>query len=193
MISAEIKRNTRETQISMELSYPADGITRNIDTGCGFLNHMIDLMCHRANLGINVKAVGDVDIDYHHLTEDTGIAFGQALKCIAEKCGKIKRYGWSLLPMDGSLARIALDFSGRGGSYWSGNFKTDKCGDFDLELVPEFFSAMAREGGITIHIAILEQDNSHHIAEAIFKGVGLALAQSLELANVDPSTKGAWL
>ena len=122
-----------------------------------------------------------------------GIALGQALRTIAKECGTIHRYGWCLLPMDGSLARVALDFSGRGGAYWEGEFPTEKCGDFDLELVPEFFRAMAREGGITIHNGLLAVDNSHHASEAVFKGMGMAVKQALAPADSDPSTKGMWL
>ncbi|MEG1641526.1 MAG: imidazoleglycerol-phosphate dehydratase [Synergistaceae bacterium] len=190
-MKTEIERNTKETQISIEL----DNTTteRKIEIGCGFLAHMLDLLCHRAGIGITLKAKGDTEIDYHHLTEDIGIAMGQALRKLAKANGNINRYGWCLLPMDGSLARIALDFSGRGGSYWSGEFKSQKCGDFDMELIPEFFQGMAREGGITLHIAILEQDNTHHISEAIYKGVGMAIKQALTPANSDPSTKGMWL
>ncbi|MCE5202574.1 MAG: imidazoleglycerol-phosphate dehydratase [Synergistaceae bacterium] len=186
----EFTRNTNETEISLMLEYP--GEERNIDIGCGFFTHMLDLMCHRAGLGLFIKAEGDVEVDCHHLVEDIGISLGRALRTIAGS-GPANRYGWCLLPMDGSLARVALDLSGRGGAYWSGSFSSEKCGDFDLELVPEFFRAIAREGGITLHIAILEADNSHHAAEAIFKGVGMALRQALSPALQDPSTKGIWL
>lgn len=190
-MKTEVIRKTKETQISLTLEYP--GTERNIDTGCGFLTHMIDLMCHRAGLGITIEAKGDVEIDYHHLTEDLGIALGQALRTIAKESGGINRYGWCMLPMDASLARVALDFSGRGGAYFKGCFPTEKCGDFDMELVFEFFLALAREGGITLHIGILEADNSHHAAEAIFKGVGMSIRQALIPASIDPSTKGKWL
>ncbi len=189
-MKAELTRNTKETKITVSLEYP--GTDRDLDMGCGFLRHMLDLMCNRAGLGISLKAVGDVDVDYHHVTEDIGIVLGQALRTIA-KSSTINRYGWCLLPMDGSLARIALDFSGRGGAFWSGSFPSEKCGDFDMELVPEFFRAFAREGGITLHIAVLEADNSHHAAEAVFKGVGMALRQALAPSSQDPSTKGMWL
>lgn len=187
----EIKRETKETQIELALEYP--GSNRSIKANCGFLCHMLDLFCHRAGLGIELKAAGDIHVDYHHLAEDTGIILGAALLSIVKELGPIRRYGWSLLPMDGSLARVALDFSGRGGLYWKGNFPSQKCGDFDMELVPEFFSALARESRMTLHIAILEADNSHHAAEAVFKGVGIAAAQALEPAQNAPSTKGLWL
>lgn len=189
-METKIERKTKETEISLALAYP--GAQRTIATGCGFLDHMLDLLCHRAGLGIALSAKGDVAVDYHHLTEDVGIALGQALKEIAKAEPRF-RYGWCLLPMDGSLARVALDFSGRGGMYWSGGFPAQKCGDFDLELVPEFFRALAREGGVTLHVAILEADNAHHAAEAAFKGVGMALRQALAPASEDPSTKGLWL
>ena len=190
-MKAEIIRETKETQV--ELVLDTLSAERSVKIKCGFLSHMTDLLCHRAGLGIELKAEGDTEVDFHHLTEDIGIAFGQALKALAKERGNIARYGWTLLPMDGSLARIALDFSGRGASYFKGEFPCDKCGDFDLELVPEFFRAMAREGGITLHIALLETDNSHHAAEAVFKGVGAALRQALAPASSDPSTKGLWL
>ena len=189
-MEAEITRNTRETNISMVLAYPGD--ERKIDIGCGFFSHMLDLMCHRAGLGLSLKAIGDVEVDYHHPVEDIGICLGRALREIAG-VSPIRRYGWCLLPMDGSLARVALDISGRGGVYWSGSFVTDRCGDFDLELIPEFFNALAREGGITLHIAILAADNSHHASEALFKGIGMALGQALMPALCEPSTKGVWL
>jgi len=189
-MEAEITRNTKETNISMVLAYPGD--ERKIDIDCGFFSHMLDLMCHRAGLGLFLKARGDVEVDCHHLVEDIGICLGRALREIAG-VSPIHRYGWCLLPMDGSLARVALDISGRGGAYWSGSFATERCGDFDLELVPEFFNALAREGGITLHIAILAADNSHHASEAVFKGTGMALAQALMPASCEPSTKGVWL
>ncbi|MGI6442647.1 MAG: imidazoleglycerol-phosphate dehydratase [Synergistaceae bacterium] len=190
-MKTEIIRNTSETQISLTLEYP--GTEREIETGCGFLDHMLNLMCHRAGFGIVLKAKGDVEIDFHHLTEDIGIALGQALRVIAKESAPINRYAWCMLPMDGSLARVALDFSGRGGAFFKGSFPTERCADFDLELVFEFFQALAREGAITLHIGILEADNSHHAAEAIFKAVGVSLRQALLTTAIDPSTKGLWL
>ncbi len=189
-MGVKIERKTNETEI--ELTLCGSGGDRRFDIGCGFLSHMLDLMCHRAGLGICLKASGDVEVDYHHLTEDVGIAVGQALRRLAASA-PIRRYGFVLLPMDGSLARVALDFSARGRLWWSGSFPSHKCGDFDMELVPEFFSGFAREAGLTLHIAILEADNSHHAAEAVFKGVGLSLADALSPARCEPSTKGVWL
>lgn len=116
---AEIIRNTKETQIELTLS--DESRERSIDINCGFLSHMLDLLCHRAALGLVIKARGDVEVDSHHLAEDAGIALGQALRKIAA-AAPIRRYGSALLPMDGSLARVALDFSGRGGLWWKGEF-----------------------------------------------------------------------
>ena len=189
-METKIERQTKETEVSLLLTCP--GGERKITTGCGFLDHMLDLLCHRAGLGIALAAKGDVEVDFHHLAEDVGIALGQALKEIARAEPRF-RYGWCLLPMDGSLARVALDFSGRGGAYWRGEFPAEKSGDFDMELVPEFFRALAREGGLTLHAALLESDNAHHAAEALFKGLGMALRQALAPASTDPSTKGLWL
>lgn len=186
----ETKRTTNETDIEISLEFP--GKDRQIDIGCGFLAHMVDLMFSRAGIGIYLKAKGDTYVDFHHLTEDIGITLGKLIREIAKE-GGIARYGWSILPMDGSLARVALDFSGRGGSYFSGSFPSEKCGEFDTELVPEFFRGLAREGGMTLHIALLETDNSHHASEAVFKAVGAALNQALSPSVNAPSTKGLWL
>ena len=135
MMEAKISRNTKETRIELLLSN--DKRERSLETGCGFLSHMLDLLCHRAALGVSIKARGDIEVDYHHLSEDIGIAMGQALRKIAG-AAPIRRYGSALLPMDGSLARVALDFSGRGGLWWRGEFPSQRCGDFDMELVKEY-------------------------------------------------------
>ena len=184
-----IKRDTRETQIEMTIT--DENTERAIVCGCGFLGHMLDLLFCRAALGVRLTAMGDLDVDAHHTTEDIGIVTGQLLRKIAY-ARPIRRYGSCLLPMDGSLARVALDFSGRGGLWWKGEFPSQKCGQFDMELVPEFFSGMAREAGLTLHIALLETDNSHHAAEAAFKGVGLALKEALTACACEISTKGLW-
>lgn len=186
----EVKRDTNETHIEVSVEFP--GKERKIEIGCGFLAHMTDLMFSRAGIGICLKTKGDTEVDYHHLSEDIGITLGHLLREIAKE-GGIARYGWCILPMDGSLVRVALDFSGRGGSYFSGSFPSEKCGDFDMELIPEFFRGFAREGGMTLHIALLETDNSHHAAEAVFKAVGMALRQALSPSDQSPSTKGLWL
>lgn len=186
----KIERNTKETQIKLAMEYP--GTERALRFPCGFLEHMLDLLAHRSGFGLTIEAMGDVKVDAHHLAEDLGIVLGQGILELARATPRI-RYGWCLLPMDGSLAQIALDLSGRGGFYWNGNFPTEKCGDFDLELVPEFFRGFCREGRITLHATLLAADNSHHAAEAVFKGVGMALSQALKPATGNPSSKGVWL
>ena len=192
----KITRNTMETQICLSLDYPARGSKINVP--CGFLSHMLELMAHRGRFCLNIDASGDTHVDAHHLTEDIGIVMGLAMKELlisAKDPNKspIKRYGWCLLPMDGTLAQVALDLSGRGGLFWNCNFPTEKCGDFDLELVEEFFSGFCRESRATMHVSLLSVDNSHHGAEAIFKGVGLALDMALSPADVEHSTKGEWI
>ena len=190
----KIVRNTKETQIEFFLD--RKNLARKIETNCGFLNHMLDLFLARAGLGCQIIAKGDIEVDYHHLTEDMGIVLGGALNTLAKEIltqNPIKRYGHALLPMDGSLALVALDFSGRGGYYFDGSFPTQKCGDFDAELVNEFFNAVARSGNITLHVQILASDNSHHVAEAMFKGFGLAVRDALEASNTETSTKGVLL
>ena len=185
-----IKRESRETQLELTLSN--ESTEREINMPCGFLTHMLELLSHRAGLELRLKGAGDTEVDAHHLAEDTGIVLGQALRKLAAERA-VARYGWTLLPMDGSLAQVALDFSGRGGCWWKGSFPSQKCGDFDMELVPEFFSALAREAGLTLHITLLAADNSHHAAEAAFKGVGVALKLALSPSEAEPSTKGLWL
>ena len=185
------RRTTRETDVALALTHPGGGTCR-LDLPCGFLAHMLELLAFHGRFDLEVQARGDVQVDAHHLTEDLGIVLGEALGELARSEPR-ERYGWCLLPMDGSLAQIALDLSGRGGFYWNGNFPTEKCGDFDLELVPEFFRGFCREGRITLHATLLAADNSHHAAEAVFKGVGMALSQALKPATGNPSSKGVWL
>ena len=187
-----ITRNTAETQICLSLEHPARESKINIP--CGFLSHMLELLAHRGRMRLNIEAKGDVHVDAHHLTEDIGIVFGLAMKeLLLSGTTPIKRYGCCLLPMDGTLAQVALDLSGRGGLFWNCKFPTDRCGDFDLELIEEFWNGFCRESRATMHVTLLSVDNSHHGAEAIFKGVGLALDMALSPADVELSTKGEWI
>lgn len=188
-MTINIERHSGETSVSLAL-HPVPGKI-NIDTPSGFLGHMLELMAHNAGWGLSLKASGDADVDFHHLVEDTGIVLGMALLEWYPSSPR-NRYGWCAMPMDGSLVMVAVDLSGRGGSVFRGNFPSSSCGSFDMELVPEFFRAFAREARITIHIRILESDNSHHTSEAIFKGFGRSLAQALAPGEVSPSTKGIW-
>ncbi len=150
---------------------------------------MLELFAFHAGIGLSITATGDVDVDYHHLTEDIGILLGKAFeRARAERV--CERYGWCMLPMDGSLVLAAVDFSGRGQFEWRGEFPAARCGDFDLELIAEFWKAVCREGRITFHAQALACDNAHHLAEALFKGAGRAFRQALTPAEEVQSTKG---
>jgi len=188
-MAIRLERKTAETSISAVLDPENDKV--RVVTPCGFLNHMLELMAHNAGWGLDLEAVGDTAVDFHHLVEDTGIILGRALLEWYPSSSR-SRYGWCAMPMDCSLVLVAVDLSGRGSSVFQGNFPSEKCGDFDMELVLEFFRAFARESRSSIHIRIMEADNSHHVSEAIFKGMGRSLAQALAPGPVSPSTKGVW-
>jgi imidazoleglycerol-phosphate dehydratase len=143
-----------------------------------------------SGLKVSLVAEGDIDIDYHHLIEDTGIVIGQAIRG-SFAGSKIQRFGNTVMPMDEALILVAMDISGRSGSYWDISFTTEKCGDFDLEVLEEFWKALAREAKLTIHFKMLSGRNSHHIAEAAFKGAGSALGQALQDSDRIKSTKGS--
>lgn len=193
MRTSVISRSTRETEIELRLNVDGAGES-DISTGCGFLNHMLTLLCRHGNFDLSVHCAGDVDVDYHHSTEDIGICFGQALReAIGDKRG-ITRYGSIVLPMDEALVICSADFSGRGGFYPELQIPTERVGDFDTELCEEFFTALAREAGLTLHLRQLAGRNSHHIIEACFKAAGRAFRQALARDPVNPdvvpSTKG---
>lgn len=192
MRQAEISRKTAETDIKLSLNIDGKGQCIS-DTGCGFLDHMMQLFAKNARFDLTVKAKGDTHVDYHHTVEDVGITLGTAIKQALGDCRGINRYGNFLLPMDEALVMTALDISGRGGFFGSMNVRPT-VGDFDTELVPEFFTALCRSAGITLHIRQLDGVNTHHIIEAAFKGFGRAMkeavAVSSESADEIPSTKG---
>ena len=193
MRRAEIVRKTKETDITLSLCLDGTG-KGNIDTGCGFLNHMLTLFSKHARFDLDVFCKGDTDVDYHHTSEDIAICLGKAFsEAIGDKRG-IRRYGDLILPMDEALIMCALDISGRGGLYYSVQIPSCKVGDFDTELCEEFYRAFAREAGITLHIRQLSGSNSHHIIEGIFKASAraLATATSIDPCYKDeiPSTKG---
>jgi imidazoleglycerol-phosphate dehydratase len=193
MRTASIARKTAETKIEVEINLDGTGIYDN-QTGVGFFDHMLDQLARHALIDLKVRAAGDLHIDDHHTVEDCGIALGQALtKALGDKTG-IKRYGSCLLPMDETLVRAALDLSGRPFLVWNVEMPTSKIGTFDTELVREFFTAFAMNGGITLHVEKLAGLNSHHIAESVFKAVARALRDALETdprkADAIPSTKG---
>ncbi|MDD3335056.1 MAG: imidazoleglycerol-phosphate dehydratase HisB [Eubacteriales bacterium] len=193
MRQAEITRKTAETDIRLSLTIDGRGAYQ-IDTGCGFLNHMLELFTRHGRFDLVVTCAGDTEVDDHHTVEDVGIALGQAFaKALGDKRG-ICRYGQWLLPMDEALAMIAIDLSGRATLGFQAELPSQKLGTFDTELVKEFFLAFVREAGATLHIRVLAGENTHHIIEAIFKGFGRALGQAAAIdsrfADEIPSTKG---
>ena len=192
--TASIKRYTTETKIDLFLDIDGEG-RYDVDTGCGFLNHMLELFARHGNFNLNVKCQGDIDVDYHHTTEDTGIALGEAFaKALGDKRG-ILRYGDIILPMDETLIMVAVDLGGRAYLDFSEVFiPAQKVGDFDTELVKEFMLAFTRTLGVNIHIRQLAGENSHHIIEGIFKALSRALAKASTIDERNsgkiPSTKG---
>ena len=185
MRTATITRTTAETDISLTLNLDGTGRAK-IDTGCGFLNHMLTLFAHHSRCDLRVICHGDVDVDDHHTVEDIGICLGAALRqALGDKRG-IARYGSIALPMDETLILAAVDISGRGGFFTDLVCPTEKVGTFDTELGAEFFAALAREGGITLHLRQLSGENSHHILEGAFKAAARALAQA---AAIDPAAR----
>ena len=173
----KIVRDTKETKIALALEIDGTG-AYEIDSGCGFLDHMLELFTRHGRFDIAVECEGDTKVDYHHTVEDIGIAMGSAFReALGDKRG-IYRYGSMLLPMDEALVLCSLDISGRSSVIFDVDIPTQKVGDFDTELVKEFVEAMAREMGLTIHLRMLAGENSHHIIEAVFKGMGRALRQA---------------
>jgi imidazoleglycerol-phosphate dehydratase len=187
-----IERETAETSVRVALDLQGRG-RADVDTGIGFLDHMLTLLAGHGLFDLEVRAEGDLHVDGHHTAEDVGIVLGQAVaKCLGNKAG-IRRYGHALLPMDEALAQVALDCSGRGLLVFDAAFGRDKIGDFDVELTEEFFRALAHNAGITLHVRVLDGRNAHHIVEAIFKAVGRALRGAVEAdprREGVPSTKG---
>ncbi|MBE6534101.1 MAG: imidazoleglycerol-phosphate dehydratase HisB [Ruminococcaceae bacterium] len=193
MRKSEINRNTAETKIVLSLILDGTGKS-DIKTGCGFLDHMLTLFASHGRFDLSVSCKGDVEVDYHHSVEDIGICLGKAFSEAIGDCKGIKRYGNMMLPMDESLVLCALDVSGRSYLAYSLDIKTEKIGDFDTELIEEFFLAFVRNANITLHIKQLDGRNAHHIAEAAFKAFARALRQAVEIdektQNEIPSTKG---
>lgn len=194
MRSAQIERKTAETDVRLTLSLDGAGRAQ-IDTGVGFLDHMLTLFAAHGRFDLTVRCAGDTQVDDHHSVEDVGIALGDAVaQALGEKRG-IRRYGSMLLPMDEALVLCAVDLSGRSCLRMQAAFPSQKIGAFDTELVEEFFTAFARRAGATLHLRQMDGTNSHHIAEAMFKAFGRALSEAVSLdarlAGEIPSTKGA--
>ena len=193
MRSAKVSRNTLETRISIELNL--DGIGQaKFDTGLPFLDHMLDQVARHGLLDMDILAKGDLHIDAHHTVEDIGITFGQAFnQAVGDKKG-LRRYGHAYVPLDESLSRVVLDISGRPGLVFNCEFVRDSIGEFEVDLINEFFQGFVNHALVTLHIDNLAGNNAHHQAETIFKAFGRALRMALELdprmAGVMPSTKG---
>ena len=193
MRTATIKRKTKETDV--EVTVDLDGKGRGtIATGIGFLDHMLDLLARHSRIDITVKAVGDLHIDHHHTTEDVGIALGQAVKQALGDMKGIGRYADAHMPMDETLTRVALDISGRPFLVFKAEFGRDKVGQFDTELVQEWFQAFAMNASVTLHVECLYGSNDHHIAESCFKGLARCLRSAVAIdertKDEVPSTKG---
>ena len=193
MRTASITRKTNETDIALSLNLDGSGKS-DINTGCGFLNHMLTLFAKHARFDLEVKCLGDIHVDFHHTAEDIGIVLGQAFKsALSDKKG-IVRYGSCILPMDEALIMSVVDISGRSFLKCSFNGLTEKVGDFDTELVEEFFTAFTRQAELTLHIRQLDGSNTHHILEGAFKSVARSLRQAVQIdenfKDEIPSTKG---
>ena len=193
MRTAEINRKTTETDIALTLCLDGAGKSE-IDTGCGFLDHMLSLFARHGGFDLKVKCVGDTFVDYHHTAEDIGICLGEAFRKALGDMKGIYRYGSMILPMDESLILTAVDISGRSHLTYKLQIPTEKVGDFDTELVKEFFEAFTRKAELTLHIKQLEGENSHHIIEGTFKSLARTMKQAVAIdeKNKDsvPSTKG---
>lgn len=190
---SEIKRKTGETDIALKISLDGKGISK-IDTGCGFLDHMLTLFARHARYDLEVKCAGDTNVDYHHTVEDVAICLGKAIfEALGDKKG-IYRYGDIILPMDEALVMCAVDISGRDYLGYALEIPAYKVGDFDTELCEEFFRAFVREAKLTLHIRQIAGSNSHHIIEGAFKAVARALSRATAIdgkyADEIPSTKG---
>jgi len=193
MRTATVERKTKETEISVTVDLDGTGIY-DVSTGIGFLDHMLEQLSRHSLMDLTVKAKGDLHIDFHHTTEDTGIAIGEAIsQALGERKG-ITRYASALIPMDETLSRVAMDVSNRPYLIWRVEFSKPKLGDMDTELFKEWFQAFAQGAGITLHVDNLYGENNHHIVESCYKGLARALRDAIEIdprkADEVPSTKG---
>ncbi|HLD10250.1 MAG TPA: imidazoleglycerol-phosphate dehydratase HisB [Methylophilaceae bacterium] len=191
---AEVSRNTLETQISVSINLDGTGAS-NFATGLAFLDHMLDQIARHGMMDISVEAKGDLHIDAHHTVEDIGITLGQAFaKAVGDKKG-VRRYGHAYVPLDEALSRVVLDVSGRPGLEFGVEFTRARIGEFDVDLIHEFFQGFTNHALVTLHIDNLRGDNAHHQAETIFKAFGRALRMAVELdprmVGILPSTKGS--
>ncbi len=190
--TSNINRKTSETTITLSLNLDGEG-KRTISTGIGFFDHMLDLLAKHALFDLDIKASGDTNVDYHHTVEDVGICLGQAVKeALGDKAGII-RFANVSVPMQESLANVAIDISGRSALVFNAKLDTKKIGDFDTELIKEFLEAFSVNAGINLHVDVPYGENAHHISEAVFKGVAKALDRATRIdgrTDEVPSTKG---
>jgi len=190
MRKSVLERNTKETEVQVELNLDQQAES-TLNTGIGFFDHMLNLFAFRAGISLNITCNGDLHIDGHHTAEDIGITLGQAIKTALGDKNGIRRYGQAMIPMDESLASCVLDISGRPFVVFHATFPCERIGDFDTELVEEFFRALAQNAGLTIHINLAYGTNTHHMIEAIFKAFGCAFAEAIAITGTGiPSTKG---
>ena len=193
MRQASVKRKTKETEINVSVNLDGTG-KYNISTGIGFLDHMLEQLSRHSLMDLQVQGQGDIHIDFHHMTEDTGIAIGEAVsKALGDLMG-ITRYGSATIPMDETLTRVNLDISKRPYLIWKVNFTKPKLGEMDTELFKEWFQAFSHGAGITLHVENIYGENNHHIVESCFKALARAFRQAIEIdkrkADAIPSTKG---
>ncbi len=193
MRQASVERNTSETRITATVNLDGSGIY-DIETGIGFLDHMLEQLSRHSLIDLELKAKGDLHIDFHHTNEDTGIVIGEAVaQALGDRAG-ITRYGAAVIPMDETLTRVSLDVSNRPYLIWKVDFTRPKLGEMDTELFKEWFQAFSQHAGLTLHVQNLYGENSHHIVESCFKGLARALRVAVERdprqADAIPSTKG---
>jgi imidazoleglycerol-phosphate dehydratase len=191
---ADVSRDTLETQIRVSVNLDGSGSSA-FETGLPFLDHMLDQVARHGMLDIEIRAQGDLHIDAHHTVEDIGITLGQAVnRAVGDKRG-IRRYGHAYVPLDEALSRVVIDFSGRPGLEYHADYPRARIGDFDVDLLHEFFQGFVNHAQVTLHVDCLRGDNAHHIAETIFKAFGRAMRMALEydtgLGDRMPSTKGS--
>ncbi len=188
--TAKVHRKTKETDVSLELNLDGAG-KYEINTGIGFLDHMLAHLSKHSKIDMAVRAKGDLETDAHHTVEDIAICLGECLlKALGDKKG-IARYGHSSVPMEESIANVSIDLSGRGSCVYNAEYRTDKIGDFDVQCLEEMLRSFANNGRFNLHINVPYGTNSHHIAEAIFKGLGQSLGEAVKIVGTDvPSTKG---
>ncbi len=189
---AEVKRKTKETEVVLKVDLDGSG-RHSIDTGIPFFDHMLSLLAYHSNMDLTLKAKGDIGVDAHHTVEDVGICLGEGIRKALGEVKGIQRYGMAIIPMDETLVSVAMDFSMRPCLVFHMKLRRSRIGTFDLELVEEFFRALCNHSKITLHVNLLYGKNSHHMVEAIFKGIGRALREAVsidERSSRIPSTKG---